>query len=377
MTSSCVQRQRSNINVEALESRTLFDVVPSIASTLPASLIATVKTNDTVTVDLTNSGSAAASGAYTVVLLASSDQTFDSSDTPIATVSGVLPPLKAGGVHPVKVKIGSFPDVPNGAYFVLAEVTGSLAGSGDNVGASSGTVAITDPFIDLSDSIVRTGKTSVFPGQSSGGETVTIFNNGNVTASGIVAITFDASTNPDGSSPVFVATEDENIKIAPGKSKSFHNVRKTSVGELPGNYYTIATVDPGNTFNESNTTNNSAVASVPLTILDPYANLIGTFVGPFDVTKGPNKGLTGTTTWVIDSENDTNGHFAGTIDNSAGVDSTVVGILTTKGVITAIKTDTTDTGVSSIKAKVAAGKITGTTDSDNGNVSTFTVLARG
>ena len=39
-------------------------------------------------------------------------------------------PIKTLGVHPVKIKIGSFPDVPNGAYFVLAEVTGSLAGAG-------------------------------------------------------------------------------------------------------------------------------------------------------------------------------------------------------------------------------------------------------
>ncbi len=371
------QQRRSIAALEPLESRALFDLVPAVASTVPASLIATLKTNDTITINLTNTGSATVKGAYTLTLLASTDQTLDGSDTLIATVSANLAPLEAGGVHAVKVKLGSFPDVPSGSYFVLAEVTGALAGSGDNVAASSSTIFVADPFIDLTDSIVRTGKTSVEPGQTSGGETVTVFNNGNVTASGTLAITFDASTSPDGSSPNFVATEDVKIHIAPGKSQSFHNARKAAVGELPGAYYTIATVDSANTFDETITGNNSAVAAVPLTILDPYANLLGTFVGPFDVLKGPNKGLTGTTTWDITAENDTNGHFSGTIDNSAGVDSTVVGVLTTKGTITAIKPDTTDTGVSSIKAKIAAGKITGITDSDNGNVSNFTVLAQG
>jgi hypothetical protein len=363
--------------VEPLESRTLFDLVPAIASTLPASLIATIKTNDAVTVNLKNTGGATISGSYTLSLFASLDQTLDGSDTQIVSLTTNLAPLKAGATHAVKLKLAAFPDVANGDYFVLAEVTGSLAGVGDNVATSGSTVAITDPFIDLSDSIVRNGKTSVDPGQTSGGEAVTIFNNGNVMASGVVAIEFEASTSPDGSSPAFVVTEDETIRIAPGKSKSFHNARKTAVGSAPGAFYTVAIVDPGNTFDESNTTNNTAIATVPLTILDPYANLLGTFVGPFDVLKGPDKGLTGTTTWDITAENDTDGHFSGTIDNSAGVDSTVVGILTTKGVITAIKTDTTDTGVSSIKAKIAVGKITGITDSDNGNVSNFGVLAQG
>jgi CARDB len=363
--------------VEPLESRTLFDLVPAIASTLPASLIATIKTNDAVTVNLKNTGGATISGSYTLSLFASLDQTLDGSDTQIVSLTTNLAPLKAGATHAVKLKLAAFPDVPNSDYFVLAEVTGSLAGAGDNAAISGSTIAITDPFIDLSDSIVRNGKTSVDPGQTSGGETVTIFNNGNVMASGVVAIEFEASTSPDGSSPAFVATEDETIRIAPGKSKSFHNARKTAVGSAPGSFYTVAIVDPGNTFDESNTTNNTAIATVPLTILDPYANLLGTFVGPFDVLKGPDKGLTGTTTWDITAENDTDGHFSGTIDNSAGVDSTVVGILTTKGVITAIKTDTTDTGVSSIKAKIAASKITGITDSDNGNVSNFSVLAQG
>jgi CARDB len=377
MKSACKQREVRVASVEPLESRTLFDLVPTIVSTLPASLIATVKTNDAVTVALTNSGSTTISGSYTLTLLASSDQTLDDSDTQIVSLTANLGPLKAGGTHDVKLKIGAFPDVANGPYFVLAEVTGSLAGSGDNVGASSGTIAITDPFVDLSDSIVRNGKTSVLPGQTSGGETVTIFNNGNVTATGTVKIEFQTSTSPDGSNPVFIVTETEQIKIAPGKSKSFHNARKVALGTLPGAYYTIATVDPGNTFDESDTTNNTAIATIPLTVLDPFANILGAATGPFRVTKGPGKGDIGTTTWNITAENQTDGHFSGTIDNSLGIDSTVVGIVTTKGILTAIRTDTTDSGVSSIKARIAGGKIIGTTVSDNGNVSNFIVTLAG
>ena len=81
--------------VEPLESRTYYDLVPTVVGTLPESVIATVKTNDAITVDLTNTGATTIKGAYGLELLASPDGLLADA-TPIVTVNKNLAPLGAG-----------------------------------------------------------------------------------------------------------------------------------------------------------------------------------------------------------------------------------------------------------------------------------------
>ena len=138
--------------VEQLESRVLFDLVPTIPGTVPSAAIATERVRDAVVVDLTNSGASPINGSYSMELFVSPDGMIGDA-TPIGTVTKNLPKLGAGKTRAVSFAISQFPLVSNGPYHILAEVGGSLAGIGDNTAASGGTVTITDPFIDLSDSI--------------------------------------------------------------------------------------------------------------------------------------------------------------------------------------------------------------------------------
>jgi hypothetical protein len=359
------RRQNRRALFEALESRTHFDLVPTSVTGVPASLIATVPTTDAVTVNLENTGSKAISGAYTVKLFASANQALDGSDTQITSVAETLSSLAAGKSKAISVKIGSFPYVTGGKYYVLAEVTGSLAGSNDNVAASSSQVTITDPNIDLTDSVAFKGTTSVKAGGSATAAVV-VTNNGNVTASGALAITLDYSANSNGSSPSLWYTENVTLNAAAGKSQTFDFTCTVASDTAPGACYMVAVVDPGNTFDESNTAaNRTAVTPAALTVSSPYPNVLGTFTGTSTDTSGPDKGKTNAIAMNITSESQTTGEFYGT----GGGGSTMSGTITAGGAVTLTVHDS-DGSITNVTGTFAGGKMTGkwTSGSDAGNV---------
>ena len=107
---------------------------PSIGSVVPTSVVATVKTRDVVTVDLTNTADVAIKGPYTLTLLVSPDGQLDDA-TPIFNKAENLPTLGAGKSRAMRVAVGTFPLVSNGMYNILAEVTGTIVATA-NFGAS-------------------------------------------------------------------------------------------------------------------------------------------------------------------------------------------------------------------------------------------------
>jgi hypothetical protein len=366
------RRQIRRALCEALESRTLFDLVPTSVTEVPTSLIATVPTTDKVMVDLKNTGTAKISGAYTVKLFASLNQTLDDSDDQIVLVGETLASLSAGSSREISVSLGSFPDVSAGKYYILAEITGSLAGSGDNVVASTSQVSITDPAIDLTSKDVLTGSTTLSPG-GSGTVAVTVTNSGNVTATGPLAINLEYSTSSSGSAPTLLTGEDVSINLAAGASKVFDFAVPIAGGTPSGNYYIVTVLDPDNTFHESNTlTNRTAVTSTAITV-DEYPNIVGTLTGSFKTTAGPHKGLKGTVTLHVTSESQTTGACLGTITNNFGGDATVMGTISTGGAVQANTKDVGDSGTGSIVGTFSKGTLTGTFTASNGDVSSFTV----
>jgi hypothetical protein len=368
--------------IESLEPRAYFDLVPSIASPLPANIVATVKNTSTVTVDLTNTAGATIKGPYTLTLFASADTTLDiPGDTQIATISKSLPSLASGKFIPIKFKLSDFPDVPNGSYFLLADVTGTLAGAGDNIATSDTSIAVADPFIDLTDSISNIAPAS---GQADPGQPITvaveIFNNGNIIASGPITTDVSASTSPDGSSPAHVITLKESIHLAPGTSKIFRSTGKIPLGYTPGTYYWVATADSNNSIGESTLANNTAISPTPLTVLDPYPNLLGTYSGPETVKKGPGKGAIVTVILDFVSE-DSTGHLTanGTLVEINGTRApfTFNGTISTKGIFFGKTSSHTTFYVATFKGKLVGQTLEGPVSNTDGNSGTFALTLEG
>jgi hypothetical protein len=231
-----------------------------------------------------------------------------------------------------------------------------------------GSIEVLEPrayfSVDLSGSIsfVSPASRQVKPGQSFS-VAVEVFNNGDTTAGGKLAINLGISTNADGLSPISEGTITKEIHIAAGGHTIVKLSKKVPVGFTPAAYYGVADIDPGDTFSETNLANNSAVSAAPLTVLSPYPNLIGTWSGTGVVKKGDDKGLIFSHVDIFTSESDTTGAFTYTGTNTFpnGVVShfSGTGAVTTKGVITdqAESVPASDTGVDHGKGKVTGNKI--------------------
>jgi hypothetical protein len=192
--------------------------------------------------------------------------------------------------------------------------------------------------VDLTDSVsfVAPASGKVKPGQSVT-IAVTVANDGTTVASGPLSIVVGPSANSDGSSPIDTVTTTKKIHLKPGANKVFRLSVRVPVGFVPGNYFAVAEVDPNNTFGETNTTNNLAVSTDAVTVLDPYPNVLNsTWSGTIKVTKGVDKGLIVTAVRTFTSENDTSGAVTISGTNYFSNDTTVIvdtsGTISTSGV---------------------------------------------
>jgi hypothetical protein len=367
------RRPGRRVSFESLESRTHFDLVPTSVTGVPATLIATVPNSDKVTVELKNTGTEKISGAYTVTLFASTGQSFSGPHTEITSVPETLSSLSAGSSKSISVSLGAFPDVQNGKYYVLAEITGSLAGSGDNVVASTSQVTITDPFIALTDTALLKGTTTVKPG-GSGTVAVTVTNTGNITADGSLAVNIDYSTSSNGSAPNFLFTQEIAIDLTAGETKTFDITVPVNEDTPPGGYYIVAILDPDNTFQESNTTTQrTAVTPTPITVEEPYPNILGTFTGSFKVNSGKDKGHTGSVIFQVLTESQTTGEITASI-NTGDIQS-ASGTISTSGAINLNLPATGNSAAGTITATYSNNKITGmyAESGADGDMSSFTV----
>ena len=312
--------------MEALEQRALFSVDPTITGVLPATLVATVKNTTSVTLTLTNSGAVPAKGPYTIRLFASVDQTLDPSDTLISTTAKTLASLKAGAGRSMKFKLGTVPVVPtDGAYFILADITGAINGGVDSVSASAGTVAIANPFIDLSDTVAITapaaGRT-VTPGKPFT-LTVDVTNHGNVTATGPLAIDIGRSLSAAGTTPTDEGITAKTVKILPGKTDVIKLTRNVPVDVSLGSYFYVATIDPSAAFANTDLTDNVAITATSLGVVSAFPNIIGVLTGPGKIIAGADAGQTGTLSFNFATENQANGTVqgSGTLTGVGSVDS--------------------------------------------------------
>jgi len=250
------------VDIGAVEVGGLVDdspLVPTISGRLPSKpLVAGGKISAfSQTVRVTNTTSSPISGEIMVSLLVSNNSSGNSGGTSIASVMHKVTKLKPGKFVNVSVTVRSLPGGLVGSLYILPVVTDP---SGDTAfSASAGTISVAAPFIDLQPLIVHA------PASYKAGKalhvTVTLINNGNVAASGPLAIDLQASTDGaiDSTSIDLGTITRPHVVIKPGKK-----LVVTLIETFPstgGPYFIVADVDPNDTFDESTVANN-VLASV-------------------------------------------------------------------------------------------------------------------
>ena len=186
---------------------------------------------------------------------------------------------------------------------------------------------------------------------------VTVLNNGNVPAKGALAINLGFSLASNGASPMTVDTATVKINIGAGKHSVFRFTNTVPVNPISNTYFAIAAVDPGDTFSESDTTNNFAVSPNMLTYIDTFPDAGADDTGTLLVTKGSLAGQSGTSEIDFTSETFTNGKIAGVVSATVAghlLSSAFTGTISDTGLVKI------HGGVFSLTGELASGTITGT-----------------
>jgi hypothetical protein len=267
--------QNSSRHIERLESRQLLsaDLTGVFFGKVPTAI--PLQVTNHLTVRVTNQGDASAVGAASVLLYASTDASLDSGDTLLGTGTAKLN-LKATKSSNVTVKFASPSALITGGYYLLADI---VDGSGiteqntaNNVVATASTVTITQPFVDLTDSITLTSK---IPSYTVGAKkqtplkfTVVVTNHGNVPAKGPLAVNLFGSENKtlDPLDTSLYALPARAINIRAGKTRVYSVVLKPTVATQSGTFYGIAEINSNSGVAETVTSNDSASTSSTFTI---------------------------------------------------------------------------------------------------------------
>jgi hypothetical protein len=256
---------RASPIVEPLESRKLLsaNLTPSFAA-LPAMLPAAG--SDQVTIQFANSGSSVAREPVTIDLYASSDGSLGPDAT---LLTSIVKPIgvKAGKSVLLPLQFLSPATLPDGSYFLAATVSGP--GMASSTIVSSGPVTIVPPFVDLTSQIVQLPGSAVETGRRLSRMTVDVTNQGNVTASGKVAIEVFISIDgqlDETATPVNVSLP-RLVHIKPGGSAKLAVYFSALSDVDPGQYYLLARVNPGRGINDRDAANNLAVSAVPVQVV--------------------------------------------------------------------------------------------------------------
>jgi uncharacterized protein YkwD len=255
----------SSQNVESDFTATKTSGGPQLTSALsgalPAAAVSGTKTTAKQTLVITNHSGGVISQTATIQLFLSPDATLDNAAVRVGSLLKTHLKLKANGTQAISLPLKNFPTVANGNYFVLAQFT---SGATVGVAASGSKINLAAPFVNLSDSV-----TVVSPSAKPGSKaviTVTVKNSGNINAQRPLQIALSASTDPAGANPQSLPSQTKSIHIAPGGQSVLRLSVPIPAALVPDSYFIVATVDPNNTFNESNPNDNTAVSGNELKV---------------------------------------------------------------------------------------------------------------
>lgn len=235
-------------------------VTPTVLGKLPTKPLVAGGKITPIAQSVSFSTTAPFSGSATVNLQLVPIGTFGSSFSTIATLTKKLT-LKTGRAQKFPVVIRSLPSGLAGSYYLIAQLT-------DSTGAVSiGTVAqpltIVPPTIDLSGSfgsVPRAGK--------AGRKAIVTFkvtNSGTITANATLPVDI-ISSNTGSLDDTAVSIDDftRHVVIAPGKTIVMR--ASLTLPNAAGAYYLIVELDPQNTLNDVNLSNNVFTSATTIAI---------------------------------------------------------------------------------------------------------------
>jgi hypothetical protein len=187
-----------------------------LTTNLIGSVVSGSKTKDTATLTVTNDGNVASTGSTIVDLLVSPDGTV-ASGTAARTVSEPIV-IQPGKTKTVKFALKTLPNVPDGTYQIVAEIT-DPKGDVTSV-ATLTTVNLAAAFLMLSPAL-----STITPGlKGTGTVSLTITNNGNTPPVGATQIVLYASSTSSIDGATQLISEKIPLPLQPDKSKTlkFH-----------------------------------------------------------------------------------------------------------------------------------------------------------
>jgi cyclophilin family peptidyl-prolyl cis-trans isomerase len=248
----------STFNVTVSTGSTLTPVISGKLPTVP--LVAGQKISPiNTTVKITNNGSSLVSGAIHVDLSLSTD---NSGDTPGTSVAGANRnvKLKPGQSTTVPITVKSIPSSVTGTEFLLATVTDP--GANTATGVSSGAISLQPPFVDLSGSF---GKLTALKAGHNSTITIDVMQNGNIPVNSSLPIDIIASASGTvgAADNIDLGTVAKHVSIKPGKKVVVQLTEAIPAG-FTGTHFLIAVIDPNNTLNDTNLTNNTFVSAIAI-----------------------------------------------------------------------------------------------------------------
>ena len=217
-------------------------IVPSIAkSTLPAAVVAGQAASGSVTVDLANQSTAVVKGKSTVEIFASTTGAIDASSTLLAETShtSVLATARPAALTlPIHLKAG---ELAAGAYMLFAREIDPSQVTSDSAAGPALTAAA--PFIALAETLVRSTlpSSAASAGKAAGTVTLNISNTGNITTTGVTAISLQATASGIlDSSAVQLVGVSLPLRIHPGKAARATIALKQLPAIAAGSYAIVA-----------------------------------------------------------------------------------------------------------------------------------------
>jgi len=237
-------------------------IATELTGKLPADLIAGERGRiPALGVNVNNAGNADVRQDIVVRLFASADGALDGTDFQLAEAPSRLR-LRAGSARHIPIKIRDVirPDIPRGTYRLLAQVDATDVvvedNPGNNVVASSGTVAIGPPFVNLTASTLFIGNDNAVTQGRRARVALTVLNNGNVTAKGNAGI--QLVFTPVGGAAAAPIDVPIRISMKSRKERALRGSFAVPAGLAPGQYTVTATLISIVGFTDENPADNSA-----------------------------------------------------------------------------------------------------------------------
>ncbi len=209
---------------------------------------------------LTSQDTAPSGGLVRVRLDISPTQTA-SGATALTTVTKNLK-LKPGQTKAVTFKLASLPAaLSQGSYYVVAELIDSA--SDMRTAASATTVSVTPPFVDMS-GVFASSPLTLTDGRKAVAA-ITVSDLGNIPASHPLSIAlFVRPVGTTGSADIPLPTVTQSLRLKPHQARTV-KLKFVVPPALPAGVYTlVAQLDPANTFQDPDLSNNTAVGATPL-----------------------------------------------------------------------------------------------------------------